>query len=71
MPADKGQQLPVAVKDLQQVEHGIGHPDVPIAINRNALGPRKTSEAVAMPAELADELAIGVENLHTVVQRCR
>ena len=49
--ADDAQQLPFAIEGLQQVEHGIGHPDVSVAIDGDALGMSEAAGAVAVLAE--------------------
>ena len=67
MPANECQKLSVTIEDLQHVQHGIGYPDVAIAVDCDALGVRKASRPIAMLAELADEFAVGIENLDAVV----
>ena len=66
--ADIGQQLAFAIEDLKPVFHLVGHPDVPIAIHGDALGPGEVSGAIAMLAEEADEVSVGIEDLHAIVE---
>ena len=66
--ADISQQLAFTIEDLKPVCHLVGHPDVPIAINCDALGPGGVSGSIAVFAEQADEVSVGIENFHPVVE---
>ena len=68
MAAHPDQQLAFGRKDLHSVLHGVGHPDMPVGIDRDALGPREVSGTVTGLAECADEVSIGVEDLDPVVE---
>src|SRR5208283_5214392 len=66
--ADVRQQLPVPIEDLKPVFHLVGYPNVPIAIDSDALGPGKVSGTIAVFAENADEIPVGVKNLDPIVE---
>ena len=68
---DKGQQPAFPVEDLQPVVHLVSHPNVAIAIHRNAFRPRKKSWSVSILAKRRNEITIGIEDLHPVVQCVR
>src|SRR6185295_10585932 len=69
--ADKQQELPFRVEDLEVVERGVGDVDVPFAVHGDALGTIEGAGRVAERAEHADERAMLVEDLHAEVQRVR
>ncbi len=66
--ADVRQQLPFPIEDLKPVFHCVGYPDVPIAIDSDALGPGKVSWTIAVLAENADEISVGVKDLDPIVE---
>src|SRR5580698_391369 len=67
MATYNAEQLPFAIESLQQVEHGIGYPDVLVAVDRDAFGMGKAARTIAVFTELADEVAVGVEDLYSVI----
>jgi hypothetical protein len=68
MPAEGDEQPLFLVEDLHAVRLAVRYPDVVIGINRNSLWPRKIPRPMARLAKGADELALGVEILNTIIQ---
>ena len=60
--------LPSGVKYLYAVLHAVGDPDVSVGIDGNAFRPCEIANAVAGLAELANEVAVGIEDLDPVVE---
>jgi len=58
---DVSQQLTFAIENLKPVLHFVSHPDVPIGINRNALGPGEESGTIAVFAKQTDEVSVGIK----------
>ena len=67
--ADDQTQIPLRSEYLQPVHIGVGHPNVAIAINGNALGAREFAGAVAVLAERTNERALGIKLFHPVIER--
>src|SRR5690348_374273 len=50
--ADECQQLAVTAENLQQIEHGVRHPDVPITVDGDALSVCEAPRSITVFAEL-------------------
>jgi len=57
--------------DLHPVLHRIGHPDVTVAVDGNALGHGKIPRTIAALAESTNKIAVGIEYLNAGIEHVR
>ena len=50
---------------------GVRYPDMPIAIDGDALRPSQISRPIPMLSELAEKISVGIKNLNAIVHRIR
>ena len=56
MAAKTDKQLRVLVEDLNAILHSVRDPDMSVSVDRDSLGPREISRAIARFAEGTDKL---------------
>src|SRR5208282_2608261 len=59
------------IKNLYPLLHRVHHPNVAIAIDGNAFGPRELPGAIAVLSKRPDEFSVRIEDLNPIVQGVR